>query len=282
VSDRPTGGFDRATAVHRLRSSALAFRHAAAGATGFAAEIDAGWCDDRGRAPSGYVAALLVRAISHVAPPETVVRSVSLHYSGPIGPGAVEIFATLLATADTASTITATLEQGERAVVVALASFASADGPIAPEHVAIPQPEAIPAGPGWGTWRPARGYELCPAMLRSPEAGDGEALCGGWISLCEPSRNALDTPTVTAFATAWMPAPLARPEAERSSWSADPLATTIDFRVCAREAAAGPQRCLGVFRSHGAGPGIYSERGELWSTGGRLLARTRHVGLLRT
>jgi hypothetical protein len=267
--------------VHQLRSSALAFRHAAAGATGFAAEIDARWCDERLRPPSGYLAALLVRAISRVAPPETVLRSLSLHYSGPTGPGPVEIFATLLATSETASTLTATLEQRERPVVVALASVGSVDGQIAAEHAATPQPVASPAEPEWGTWRPARGYELSPATLRSPQPGDGEALCGGWISLSQPTRSALDAATVTAFATAWMPAPLARPEAERSSWSADAVATTVDFRVCARESAAGQQRCLGVFRSHGAGPGIYSERGELWSTGGRLLARTRHVGVLR-
>ncbi|HSJ97065.1 MAG TPA: thioesterase family protein [Myxococcota bacterium] len=281
-----TNRFDRDTAVHAVASE---------GETGVhEGRIDRGWWIVRGP-NGGYVAALLLRALSAAVPADRAPRSLTVHYTAPPAEGAVRVHTRVERTGRSLSTVSGRMLQGDRLLALALGAFSSARPGPRFDHArmpAAPAPEDCPSFASaipmhdryeyrWAIGAPPGGEAPAPpgpgADRRAP-GGRGEALSGGWIRLAEP--RVVDAPLVAAYTDAWPPACF--------SWSGPeaigPVPTvdlTIHFRSELPRAGARPEDwCLARFRSRLAAGGFVEEDGEVWSRDGSLLAQSRQLAVI--
>ncbi len=273
--------FDRATALQALSKSSLPFGAAATGARGYAALVDECWWDER-EVNAGYLAALVLRGMSEAVGSDAgAARSMTVHFSRAARSGPARLFAVNEASQPGLAHASARLEQDHRPVAVALASF-SRTGPDGGHRAVMPRDgEDVEPGAAepatWARWRqhpPAylSHYELRPQAAAAERHGASTA---GWVRLAGPPARPLDALSLSAFAAAWMPGPLAQ---VAGADAADTLSLSVSFPGLGPTAELAEDRCLGVWRWQGAGEGLYEEDGELWSPGGRLLVRSRLVG----
>ncbi|HEX4107001.1 MAG TPA: acyl-CoA thioesterase domain-containing protein [Solirubrobacteraceae bacterium] len=265
--------FDSGTAIRSLRTGALPFRAASSGARGWETVIDERWWQPEGP-NGGYLAALLLRGMSHVVSGGMgLIRSLTIQRVTPGGaPGGARLYAVNERADQPTTTVTASLEQADRPIAVAVAAFAApGEGP---DYGAGQMPE-LGDGPQDG---PAAGaplpFAITPLSLREPtEPGR----CAAWMTFAADERRSLDPLALSALATAWTPTPRVMPGVR----AAETVVLTIDFNAAATQSPSSPQqRCLGVFALQSLEGGLFREYGELWSDDGTLLARTRQIGMV--
>jgi acyl-CoA thioesterase len=274
--------------VHPLPAGADS--DAAAERVSFAAQLAPEWSIS-GRPHGGYMAAILLRALTHaVDDPDRAPRSLTIHYARPPRPGAVRIDVATARTGGSLTTLSARMEQEGELVALALCAFSLprpsleiADLPM-PD---VPAPDPTRESSAELQARVERGQ--APAFLRKlvlqpcggapPFSGSDEPLdtCA-WLGLADAARP-LDAIALALFSDAQFPTPFVRLE--------EPVgAPTVDLTVhfCADDAlrsrADPAELCLARFRSRVIHEGFFEEDGVIWSAGGTVLAQSRQLALL--
>jgi acyl-CoA thioesterase len=258
------GSFDVATAVAPL------------GEGRYAGEADPGWSAPRGP-NGGYLAAIVLRAMSDSLPAGRPARSLTLHYLRPPAAGPFEIEVVTAREGRRLSTLTARLVQDGRLCVLAIGAF-SEDFETLADYAdpapAVPRPEEVEPWPREDALVPiAQRFEVRPCLGKPVFTEADEALTGGWIAFAD-GEPPLDACALAMLTDAWIPSPFVR---TAQPFAAPTVDLTIHFR--APEALA-EWPALVQFRSRFAHGGFFEEDGEIWSADGRLLAQSRQLGLM--
>lgn len=228
----------------------------------------------------GYVAALMLEAMTQASAPGQPARSLTTHFLRRPVIGEAEVHVTVERAGRSTTFISSRMLQEGRIQAQAMAVFSSdREGP---SFDNAEMPPAIP---------PEEGVELdtqnAPVAVFSqyrailldgvPYSQGDRADTSGWIRLKD------DQPMTPVLAAAmldvWFPAPFVVLEKPA-------LAPTLEYTVHFPSAlpvsgAEEPDWTLVRLFADQARDGHFSEDGELWSRDGRLLARSRQIAMLR-
>jgi acyl-CoA thioesterase len=261
-TDEPAFAFDRAVSL------------TPSGDSTYRAEIDPGW--NVADSPNGgYLLAVTLAAVRHeVLATHPHPFAVSAHYPSRTGPGAADVAVEVIRTGRSSSTARAILSQEGSARVLVTATYGDLDAITGPTEIQADRPEFPPpeacvraAGPMAPPFLRQFDLRLTPetaAWAVSRPSGVAEA--AGWIRFAdgrEPDPDALPLmsdafpPTVfNLLPAAWVP--------------------TIELTVHARgRPAPGWLQCR--FRTRYLIDGYLEEDGEIWDSGGRLVALSRQM-----
>lgn len=262
---RSVAGFDETTAVESL------------GEGTYSGTIDPGWFAPPGP-NGGFIAAVVLRAIrAEVADDERLPRSLTLHYLRPPTAGEVSIEVTVERSGRSATTCSARIKQVGRVATLALCVLSTdyegiAEWEAEPPDVAPPA-EVEELGMGDGAPPLFEQLETRPLFGPPPFTGGEEAVTGGWIRA--RGEAPLSPELIALYTDAWWPAPFSVLEAPAA---APTLELTIHFRA---RPEPDERYALVRFRTEASIDGLFDEGGEVWSEGGRLLAQSRQLALLR-
>ena len=246
----------------------------------YAAEIHDGW-DILGNANGGYVMALVANAMrAECERPDPI--TITAHYLAPLPPGPVTITAEVVKRGRRFSTVRASLEQGGRTAIVAVAAFGDlADGGSGQRHVDGAPPDLPPFDAC-----PARGSADVPApfglvqrldMRLHPDdsgfakgAPSGRSQVRGWFAFAD--YRPIDALGTLLALDAFPPPVLNLPGV--NGW-----VPTIELTVHMRATPApGPLRCS--FESRIVQGDTCVEDGEAWDSSGVCVAQVRQIGLM--
>lgn len=257
----------------------------------YAVELSDRWWVGRGP-NGGYVAALMLRAMSHEAraaanakdsaSPDQPPRSLTVHFLNTPSVGAAEIEVTVERQGRSTMFLSSRLTQSGEVQGKAMAVF-SADRE-GPSFVHTKMPDVPPPEQGEEfdtTLAPvpvfAR-YRAIPVLGGAPMSGGEEADTAGWLKLAE--EEAMSPELAAAMLDVWYPAPFV---AITDPAVAPTLEYTVHFPRDLPLAGASPSDwVLARLRAEEAVGGHFTEDGELWTTDGTLLARCRQVALLKS
>jgi acyl-CoA thioesterase len=253
----------------------------------FGAQVSPDW--RAGRGPhGGYLAAMILRALSDSVPPERTPRSLTIHYTRAPEPGPVRITTVRERDGRSLSSLSARMEQDGVLIALVLAAFSVPwSGPeISDRPMPDVEPPQLPMWPG----RPPH-PELPPIASRTvmqrrfggvpfhdvAGAGDRAMEVGGWLGHQE--RRPLDALSLAFFADAAIPAPFMRLPAPNPAPTID---LSVHFRATLpREPAADANDiCLLHIRTRLIHEGFFEEDGLMWAPDGTLLAQSRQLALL--
>ena len=243
----------------------------------FDGAVREGW-DIGGNANGGYLLALAGRAMAEVA--GRAPLTVTGHYLAPAPAGPCTIEIRPVRVGRRMATMSATLRQGDRAIIEVLGTFAeqSADEPsllIDGEPPAIPAYEECELPPGADEGPLPAINDRLAVRLRPGDGGfrtdqpSGRAEIGGWFAFADGApvdavglllvADALAPPVFnTELPVGWVP--------------------TLELTVHVRGVPApGPLRCW--FRSRFIFGGLLEEDGEIWDSSGALVAQSRQLAL---
>ena len=257
--------FDATTAVKRIAEGR------------YAGTIDPGWFGPPGP-NGGFIAAVALRAIrAEVADDRRLPRSLTLHYLRPPAAGEVTIEVSVERAGRSASTCSARIVQAGKVVTLALCVLSTDYEAIADweaEAPTVPAPSEVgELGMGDGAPPLFEQLETRPLFGSPPFTGGDEAVTGGWIRA--RGEAPLSPELIALYADAWWPAPFSVLEAPSA---APTLELTIHFRA---RPEPDERYALVRFRTEASIDGLFDESGEIWSEGGRLLAQSRQLALLR-
>jgi acyl-CoA thioesterase len=256
----------------------------------FAAQLAPEWCIN-GRPHGGYMAAILLRALTHaVDEPDRAPRSLTIHYARPPSAGPVRIYTATQRMGGSLSTLSARMEQHGELVALALCAFSLARASL--EVAELPMPDVSGLDPARRSdddvsARIERGQ--APAFMRKlvlqprggavPFAGSDQPLesCA-WLGLAEAARP-LDALALALFSDAHFPTPFARLTEPAGAPTID---LTVHFRAAdaLRRGADSDTLCLTRFRSRVIHEGFFEEDGVIWGADGTVLAQSRQLALL--
>jgi acyl-CoA thioesterase len=282
------GAFDRDTALNPITVEPGPDR--AGSGVSFAAQLAPDWCIN-GRPHGGYMAAILLRALTHALDePDRAPRSLTIHYARPPSHGPVRIYTATQRMGGSLSTLSARMEQGGELVALALCAFSLARASL--EVAELPMPDVAGADPARRSdeqvsARIERGH--APAFMRklvlqprggaTPFAGSDQPLesCA-WLGLAEAARP-LDAVALALFSDAHFPTPFARLTQPAGAPTID---LTVHFRAAdaLRRHADTDDLCLTRFRSRVIHEGFFEEDGVIWGADGTVLAQSRQLALL--
>lgn len=243
----------------------------------YATTIEPEWQVIRGP-NGGYLGALLLAAMTkRLGDGRRRPRVLTAHFPRVPQLGAIEIQTRLLRTGRSMTWLGAELYQGEDLCVTATAAFST---PWPSVNYAELSPPTVPAL-GEALHLPAA--QLPPfaqnfeyhSTFGSPFAPSAAGAVGGYIRPAAPI--AYSPPVLTMISDAWYPSTFAR--------GVTPvMAATLDLTVHFRDYAAIDALpldayALSVFRSRLAAEGFFEEDGEIWDSGGRLLAQSRQLAI---
>ncbi len=264
--------FDRDTAVTRKSPGV------------YAVEINHGWWIVRGP-NGGYIAALLANAVEDaVADRGRPLRSLTVHYLRPPTEGPATIETLVERSGRTVTTVSARLVQKGKLQALATAAHVVPRDTGGFDHATmpdVPPPERCDRSEINQTTPFHKRYERRVAIGPPPWSGapvTREALSGGWIRLAEP--RAWDSGLIAAVADAWTPAVFTSGEMPETSG-----VPTVDLTVHliapeAIQSLAPDEFVLVRFETQTVRGGYLEEDGEIWSPGGRLLARVRQIAVV--
>lgn len=228
----------------------------------------------------GYVAALMLEAMSQASPPDQPARSLTVHFLRRPAIGEAEVHVTVERAGHHTTFISSRLHQGGQIQAKAMAVFSA--GRPGPEFDHSVMPDVIPPEEGveLDTQKaPVAVFNQYRAVLLEgvPYSRGERAVTSGWVRLRD------DQPMTAVLAAAmldvWFPAPFV-------VLHETALAPTLEYTVHFPTELPVPDRerpdwSLVRLTADQARDGHFSEDAELWSRDGRLLARSRQVALLR-
>lgn len=243
----------------------------------YGADIVDGW-DIRGNANGGYVMALIANAIrTECERPDPV--TITLHYLAPLPAGPVQIEARVDKRGRRFSTVSATLSQGGRVAVRALAAFGNFDdmdpsaGYSAVHAPDLPAPDACPRRISHDGMFPL--VDRVDMRLHPDDAGfesgrkSGDPLIRGWFRFPDGRPN--DASAVMLAADAFPPPVFNL--AGVMGW-VPTIELTLHLRARPRPGWLRVRFASSVVRD-----GMCSEVGEVWDDE-RCVAEVRQIGLL--
>lgn len=230
----------------------------------------------------GYVAAILTRALADIASTEHQLLTITVTFLERATPGAAVVRTGIERRGANLIAATAVLEQDGRRIARASAVTCPThrDGPRFVDRQAprVPPAEACPV------WRPTEletlpildRYELRTALNGELGAGAEVVETAGWAKLAVPAP--LDTALVVFLSDTFMP-PIMAKEAGRIVVPTVEL--QVSFRVPLPSPASADAWYLCHLRSEFAGASYLEQSGDVWTEGGQLLARMRHLNHVR-
>jgi acyl-CoA thioesterase len=265
VSDGPHTSLAEAVAVEPL------------GAGRYRGAISRDWFGPPGP-NGGFIAALMLRAIrDEVADPERLPRSLTLHYLRPPAEGEAVIEVSVERSGGSASTCSARIVQEGRAVTLGLCVLSYDYEPAiswAPDPPAAPAPDQVEAlSIAQGSPPIFEQLETRPVYGSVPFSGGDDPVVGGWLR--SRGDGSLSPELIALYTDAWWPAPFS---VMTTFAPAPTLELTIHFRA---RPEPGDATALVRFRADASIDGLFDERGEVWDSGGRLLAQSSQIALLR-
>jgi len=257
--------FDRDTAVTKD------------GAGRYLARVDEGWWITQGP-NGGYLAAILLRAVSEEVGGGRTPLSLTVQYLRPPAVGDLVVEVTIEREGRSVANVSLRAFQNDALVAFGQAAL-STPRPAGIEFDDLEMPDLPPPGecplwppPGVPSVVPINDrYETRWAIGSPPGEGATEALAGGWIRT-EDARH-VDDLLVAALADAWVPPVFSKFE------MAAVAVPTVELTVYFRGGLPRPEGeyVLARFRSAVAAGGFVEEDGELWSEDGVLLAQSRQI-----
>ncbi len=253
----------------------------------YAARVDAGWWIVAGP-NGGYIAAIVANAcraaVDGIAAGRPL-RSLTVHYLRPPQEGEVDVEVAVERSGRSVTTARATMSQGGRTLVLALASYGEprdcvgfddrgARSLVAPERFALPErPEGsiIPLTDRWDMI-PVVGAPPVPP----PEGGVAPApssAVGGRLRLADP--HPVDEAVLAAMCDAWWPPIFSRLPGMTLAVPTIDLTVHIERLPDDRD-----DWVYGEFASPRAADGFLLEDAVLWDRRGRVLARARQLALV--
>jgi acyl-CoA thioesterase len=253
----------------------------------YAVELSERWWVGRGP-NGGYVAALMLRAMSHEAesaagpgsrqPP----RSLTVHFLNTPSAGAAEVEVTVERQGRSTMFLSARLVQGGEVQGKAMAVFSAGRRGPSFIHTEMPDVTAPDEGKEFDTSLApvpvfAR-YRAIVAFGGIPMSGGDRADTAGWLKLVE--EEPMSPELAAAMLDVWYPAPFV---AITEPAVAPTLEYTVHFpRELPVEGTGPSDWVLARLRADEAVEGHFTEDGELWTRDGILLARCRQVALLKS
>ena len=228
----------------------------------------------------GYVAALMLEAMSQAAAPGQPPRSLTVHFLRRPTIGPAEGHVTVEHAGRATAFISSRLMQDGRIQAKAMAVFSAGRGGPEFDHARMPEAPPPEEGEEFDTQQaPVAVFSQYRAIMIEgvPYSGADRAETAGWIRLKD------DQPMTAVLAAAmldvWSPAPFV-------ALTEPALAPTLEYTVhfpteLPVPGAEEPDWTLIRLTADQARDGHFSEDGELWSRDGRLLARCRQIALLR-
>jgi acyl-CoA thioesterase len=232
----------------------------------------------------GYACAAALRALSHVAGlPDPI--SVTTHYLRPsVGDEPGEILTELVRAGRRTANGAASLHQQGKERLRVLAAFAdlgaSQEGDSAEPVLSLPQPPLPPPEHCRARSTLSQGVDLSitsrldvriDPQLAEPGAA-GRAEVAGWVRFCD--GRAPDSAALVLFADAFPPSVFGL--LGQVGW-----VPTLELTVHVRRRPC-PGWIAARFRTQDLTGGMMVEDGELWDEAGRLVARSRQLGLVLT
>lgn len=245
----------------------------------FSAELSDRWWIGPGP-NGGYVAALMLNAMSQVAaqPP----RSLTVHFLSAPSTGPAEIEVTVERQGRSTAFLSARLVQDGEVQGKAMAVFsAERQGPSF-DHTVMPDVPAPEEGEEFDTSQAPVAvfsrFRAVPVLGGAPLSGGAKAETAGWLKLKD--EQPMTAVLAAAMLDVWYPAPFV-------ALTEPAMAPTLEYTVhFPRELPLAdepePDWALAHLSAGQAIDGHFSEDGELWSRSGVLLARCRQVALLRS
>jgi len=228
----------------------------------------------------GYVAALMLQAMTQASAPGQPARSLNVHFLRRPVIGEAEVHVTVERAGHHTTFISSRMLQEGKVQAQAMAVFSA--GREGPEFDHAVMPEAIPPEEGveLDTQKaPVAVFNQYRAILLEgvPYSHRDRAITAGWVRLRD------DQPMTAVLAAAmldvWFPAPFV---VLHETALAPTLEYTVHFPtelpVPGQEE---PDWSMVRLTADQARDGHFSEDAELWSRDGRLLARSRQIALLR-
>lgn len=245
----------------------------------YRAVVDGAW--DGPVSPNGGVlAAIMVRAAqAELGPEAPPPRTVSVQFLDAPGHGPVQIGVEILRRGKRVTVCDVRMRDPDRLVAqmtLVCSAPRAQDGHLASGPPQAPPPEAVqPVDIGRAPGAPALfgRVQTRPTVGSAPFSGPADAVTGGWLALRDDDA-ALDAARLCALCDLWWPAVF--------GWLSAPAgAPTLQLTVYLRSTeqdVRGP--VLARFETRNLQEGHIEERGELWSSEGRLLAESQQLALL--
>ncbi|MEX0621053.1 MAG: thioesterase family protein [Solirubrobacterales bacterium] len=257
----------------------------------YAVELSDRWWVGRGP-NGGYVAALMLRAMSQESESAAVAtagaglpqppRSLTVHFLNTPSVGVAEIEVTIERQGRSTMFLSARLIQEGEVQGKAMAVFsADRQGPSF-VHTEMPEVKLPEEGEEFDTSLApvpvfAR-YRAIPVLGGAPMSGGDRAETAGWLKLAD--EESMSPELAAAMLDVWYPAPFV---AITEPAVAPTLEYTVHFPRALPIEGSGPSDwVLARLKADEAVEGHFTEDGELWTTGGVLLARCRQVALLKS
>lgn len=247
-----------------------------AGPGRYTGHVDPGWSGPV--APNGGVlTAIMVRAAqAELGPAGPPPRTVAAHFLEAPAAGSTELTVEVLRRGKRVAACEVRLYQGERlacqATIICSAARQQAFALEREAPPAAPSAATAPLPSGAGTPRMLERLELRPRFGEPIFSAARDALAGGWAAL-RGDDAPLDAARLCALCDLWWPA--LYPMLEHSA-ALPTIQLTIHLRAT-HDPGHGP--VLARFETRTIAEGHLEERGELWSTGGRLLAESVQLAL---
>jgi len=246
----------------------------------YRAVVDRSW--DGPAAPNGGVlAAILVRATqAELGSQAPSPRAIAVHYLDAPSHGPVDVAVDVLRAGTMVTACDVRMRAADRLIcqmtIVCSASREqkagrAAQAPQAPAHETVEKLE-FPVIPGVVPPLMSR-LEIRPTFGSPIFSSAEDALTGGWVAFRDDNAP-LDAARLCALCDLWWPAIF-------TSLSAPAMLTTLQLTVYLRATShhvLGP--VLARFETCNVSEGHLEERGELWSSDGRLLAESQQLALL--
>jgi len=258
------------------------------GGNRFAIDINRNWWVMAGP-NGGLLAALMTRAAERtVGLPDRCLRTLTVHYLAPLREGPAEISVNVERSGRAVTYLSMRMTQQDRVVSTALAAVAARRStPLEWQELSIP--EVAPPERGWvmvsepgrlpvpirDRWE-TRWTVGVPGHPAEEVAGPDEFAVGGWIRPTEP--QVMDRALVAAMVDSWIPPLLVHGV---SGFNVPTVELTIHIRSDpAGLHPADDDWYFALFRTRTAHEGFLEEEGQIWSSGGVLIAQSRQLAVV--
>jgi acyl-CoA thioesterase len=248
----------------------------------WSAQLDDAWQGEFGFF-GGYLAAILVRGLASVgAPAGRTPLSASMTFLEPPTAGPAEVVTRVDRTGRVVTFASVQLQQNGKVVAVARGALCRPGGS-GPAFVDIVAPEVSPPADSpmwhphvWATLPIVNRFELRSALTGAPFSGMGVVETAGWFRLLDPVP--LDASLLAFAADAFVPPIMMR---ETRPLTAPTMELHLTFRQSPSTTLPGDGWLLIELRSEFATGGFMEQSGAVWSEAGELLARVRHLNVIR-
>jgi acyl-CoA thioesterase len=228
----------------------------------------------------GYLAAIAMRAaMTLVAEPARVARSLHMRYLSAPKAGPIEVHAEVLRAGRSMTSLAMRLQQGGKDFAHGSAAFSTAFSPIAFQDCAMPSARPLAeCQPMSKEIELNHRLDMYPAIGGTRRSGE-RAITGGYMRFAD--QRILDTLALASLWDMWPPAVFTRAFEQRFRGAVPTVEASVYFRRPTPLPNATPSDFVLIkSESTMAYDGLTEESAEIWSHDGLLLVQSRQLALL--